>query len=152
MPSVSFTAQMLPHRYCINDDPLLLMLMVVGNAGIAIAYFSISYKLWQATRQQLVGSILGSGLWYMFAGFIFMCGLTHLMDIVVIWYSLYWVQITLLLMTATISILTALIFTPVVDRLLHNRPRDMFTQHRTIEKPHSPYIERLNELLRREGL
>jgi len=69
-----------------------------------------------------------------------------------VWYSMYWFQLTMTMLTASISMLTALIFSPVIDRLLHERSPSLYEAHRKLEAPHSPYIEQLNELLRREGL
>lgn len=139
------------HRWCLGNDPLLVLLNIIGNAGIAFAYFVIAYRLYRATRGRLIGPIMGPATWYLFSGFIAFCGLTHVMDIAIIWWSVYWTQVTITLMTATIAILTAMIFSPTVSRLLNNRPPKLYDDHRAVETS-SPYLQKLEEIVKKEGL
>lgn len=91
-----------PHLQCIYGDPGLVSVDVVSDALIALAYFSIPILLWlffphvhiRLMRRQLV--------W--FGLFITLCGLTHIMDIVVIWWPIYWAQAAVLAVTACASL------------------------------------------------
>ena len=121
--------------------------MVIGNLGIMIAYFSISYKLSQAIQKKVIGVIISKKIWSLFAAFIFLCGLTHGGEAAVILLrGYYWEQATLILLTATISIMTAIAFSPAITKLLHGRALDeMYNRHRAIES--SPYLPRLERLV-----
>jgi hypothetical protein len=54
----------------------------------------------------------------MFALFIFLCGTTHLMNILVLWYPLYYVEGFVKIATAAASLATALMVYPLVPALL----------------------------------
>lgn len=91
-----------PHAWCLFWNVPLMSIHVLGDALIAIAYFTIPPVLlglrrffeWQVPRTAL----------FLFGAFIVSCGITHVMDIVVLIYPLYWAQGVLKLITAAISL------------------------------------------------
>ncbi|WP_329681345.1 PAS domain S-box protein, partial [Aquabacterium sp.] len=95
----------LPHGYCFTWSPGLLWSMVGADALIAIAYFSIPLAMIHFIRQRDVGS--HRWVAWLFCGFISACGLTHLMDIWTIWQPDYAAQMITKVLTAAISVVTA---------------------------------------------
>lgn len=95
---------MTAHGYCLLWDVWLVSSQVISDTLIAFAYFLIPVVLlqmrklfvWQPPRTLLL----------CFGLFIISCGLTHVMDIVVIWYPFYWLQTWVKLMTAVASMAT----------------------------------------------
>nr|WP_316641170.1 PAS domain S-box protein [uncultured Roseateles sp.] len=116
----------LPHGYCFTWDPGLLWSMVGADATIAAAYFSIPLALVYFVRQRREPAL--NGIMLLFSAFIFACGTSHLMDILVIWRPDYGLQTLTKLATAAISLITALALwrllpmalkIPSVDQLQH---------------------------------
>ena len=95
----------LPHGYCFTWAPSLLWSMVTADAVIAASYFSIPLALWSFMRQRRDDSLRGmAGL---FSAFIFACGLTHVMGIWTIWLPDYGPQMLTKVVTAVVSLATA---------------------------------------------
>ncbi|MBV8467376.1 MAG: diguanylate cyclase [Burkholderiales bacterium] len=105
-----------PHGYCFAWSPGLLNLFVVANSAICLAYFSLPIFLITLSRRR-PDMRAGKMLW-MFAAFIFLCGLTHLLDIITIWYPLYWLTGWVELATGVISIGTAVLLWRTLPRLI----------------------------------
>lgn len=106
----------MPHGYCFQWQVPLLVLHVISDALIALAYFSIPLTLWLFVRKRT--DIPFSQLFVLFGIFIGACGFTHVMGIVTIWHPWYWLDGTLKLVTAAASIATAIVMLPVVPRAL----------------------------------
>jgi len=107
----------MPHGYCITWRPALLWSMVGADAVIAAAYFSIPLAIVSFVRQR--PDAVDSGMnWVprLFIGFIFWCGLTHLMDIWTIWRPDYGAQALVKVATAGISLVTAVGLWPLIPR------------------------------------
>lgn len=105
---------LLPHGYCITWAPELLWSMVGADAVIAAAYFSIPLAIVSFARRRP-----DSGMnWvpWLFSGFIFWCGLTHVMDIWTIWRPDYGLQALTKAATAGVSIVTAVALWPLIPR------------------------------------
>lgn len=99
---------MIPHGWCINWNWYLLTLHVLSDAFIALAYFSIPTILVVLNRRHKIGHTLGRSVFYLFSAFILSCGLTHVMEIVVIWEPAYWLQGWTKCATAILSLWTAI--------------------------------------------
>jgi hypothetical protein len=110
-----------PHGYCLNWTPWILWLTVVGNALIALAYYSIPVTLIYLVRQK--PDMVWNWVFTAFATFIFACGTVHVMDIVVIWYPLYGLSAAVTAFTAASSAFTACMLVylvPAVTGAIHN--------------------------------
>ena len=106
----------LPHGYCFTWSPGLLWSMVGADATIALAYFSIPLGIFSFVRQRGDPSLrLVAGL---FCGFIFACGLTHVMDVWTIWRPDYGLQALSKLGTAAISLATAIVLWRLIPSAL----------------------------------
>jgi PAS domain S-box-containing protein len=96
----------LPHGYCFTWTPELLWTMVGADALIAAAYFSIPLAILSFLRKR--GDSSMNLVAVLFCAFIFACGLTHVMDVWTIWQPDYGLQALLKIITALISVVTAL--------------------------------------------
>lgn len=114
----------------------LVGLHAVSNFLIAIAYFSIPvvllYFVWQRRNLAFSKAFLLSG------AFIFLCGLGHVLDIVALWYPIYWITGLVRAVTALVSCLLALKLVEWLPSLLALRsPEELapLNQRRDAETP-----------------
>jgi|SRR5688572_4496637 len=97
-----------PIAYCFRLDasPLLFALHVFADALIWLAYMLISaalLKVYFVVHKRVPFSFEAIG----FAAFIFLCGLTHLAAIGVLWWPWYRAQVALSIVTGVVSIYVA---------------------------------------------
>lgn len=110
------TDDFMPHGMCYLWRPDMIAMHVVADAVIALAYFTIPFFLYSFARKKA-----GTGhIWvlHLFASFILLCGVTHLMGIWVLWNPDYAVQGLLKLATAVISAATAFLVWRLMPTLL----------------------------------
>jgi light-regulated signal transduction histidine kinase (bacteriophytochrome) len=81
------------------------MLHLISDALIMISYYSIPVALVYFVRKRK--GLEFHWMFICFAVFIMACGTSHLMDIVTIWYPMYWLSGTIKAITAIASITTA---------------------------------------------
>jgi two-component sensor histidine kinase len=106
------SASYMAHGYCLLWEPWLVLLYAGSDALIFLAYALIPVALWRFLR-------LRPGLGYghlvaLFAAFILLCGLTHLISIVTLWYAVYALHGVAKLATAGVSLATAAVLFPLV--------------------------------------
>ena len=106
----------MPHGYCISWDVPLLTLHVLSDILIAFAYFSIPIGIIYFIRQK--DDITFKPVYYLFAGFITACGITHLMGIVTLWLPFYYLEGVLKAMTALVSVATAIYLIPKLSDMV----------------------------------
>src|ERR1700730_12371410 len=95
----------IPHGVCLLWQPGLLWLHVISDATIAIAYFTIPFALiYFISRRQ---DLAFRGIFLLTGAFILACGTTHVTGVVTLWYPAYWLDGTIKLATALVSIGTA---------------------------------------------
>ncbi len=104
----------MPHGHCFLWNPGLLWSMVLGNAVIALSYFSIPIALLVTMRRQQSRHM--KWVFVMFSAFIFACGMTHVIRIVTIWYPDYYLEAVVMVATAVVSATTAIALWPIVGR------------------------------------
>lgn len=106
----------LPHRTCLILREDLIWLHVTADALIALAYFAIPLILlyFDVHRKER----FYSWVLVLFASFILLCGLTHVMGIWTMWYPDYYIEGILKMVTAIVSIATALTLLPEIPKLL----------------------------------
>ena len=108
---------LLPHGICLSWKPGLLMLHVLSDSMIAIAYFSIPFGLAHFVSRRK--DLEYRWMFILFAGFIMACGTTHLLDIWTLWHPDYALQGIIKAITALISIASAILLWPVIGKALH---------------------------------
>lgn len=128
-----FSSDFMPHGHCFYWKPEIVWLHVVSDALIAIAYFSIPAILIYFVRRRR--DIPFSGLFLLFGGFIFWCGLTHVLNVVTLWYPIYRFDGVAKAVTAFVSVFTVIALVPIIPQaLLLRSPRDLEKANRELEK------------------
>lgn len=101
-----------PHGICLNWESGLVVWHAISDGLIALAYLVISTTLLiLKIRGKLIGTV-AQEFGYLFALFIFLCGTTHIFDILVIWWPIYYWQLGFKAATAVVSMLTAVFLAP----------------------------------------
>ncbi|NWJ96720.1 MAG: response regulator [Chloroflexi bacterium] len=106
-----------PHGGCFMWEPSLVRLHSVSDTLIGLAYFSISITLAyfvKRTRRNLPFR----WVFLAFGTFIIACGSTHLIDVWTLWTPIYWLAGGVKLITALVSVGTALALPPLVPQAL----------------------------------
>jgi hypothetical protein len=114
MGSFLDTAALTPHGFCLSWTPVLIALHVVSDALIAASYYSIPIALGVFLLRRR--DVAFRWVFWAFALFILACGTTHLFDILVLWQPDYWAQGVLKVVTAGISVVTALCLWPLLPQ------------------------------------
>lgn len=112
-----FSDQFMPHGYCFLWRPELVWLHAVADVIIALAYFAIPITILILLKQRK-SAIPYPWVFWMFAAFIFMCGITHLVELVSIWKPAYYLEGLLKVLTAAISLATAIVMFPLIPVLI----------------------------------
>ena len=107
---------LLPHGICLSWKPGLLLLHVLSDSLIAVAYFSIPFGLAHFVSRRK--DLEYRWIFILFAGFILACGTTHLLDIWTLWHPDYALQGFIKAITAVISIASAILLWPVIGKAL----------------------------------
>ncbi len=107
----------MPHGHCYLWRPEVLWTHVVSDMVIAIAYYIIPVLLGIFLLKQRhkfpYPEILG-----LFVAFIFLCGTTHIFNIITTWYPIYLEEGWVKALTAGMSILTAFVLLPKLPQLI----------------------------------
>jgi PAS domain S-box-containing protein len=128
------SSSFMPHGHCYHWLPSLLALQVSADAVIAAAYFSIPVALVYFVRRR--ENLAYKPVFWLFAAFIMLCGMTHLSSIWTIWYPDYWQDGILKGATALVSLATGLMLWPLMPAML--------------AIPSSAQLKRANDSLREE--
>lgn len=130
------------HEYCYLREPRLIWLHVISDILIGLAYVSISatlsYLVYKASRD-----IPFNWVFLAFGLFIVSCGITHFMEVWVIWEPVYWMSGYVKLVTAAASLATAFALFPLVPKVLAFIEAARQSERRRVE------IEQLNGELER---
>ena len=109
-------ASFLPHGFCLTWRPDLVAMHVVSDLAIGLAYFSIPLVILAYLRQKPDFEHRGTA--YLFAAFIVLCGLTHLMGLATLWWPAYGLDGMLKAVTAVASVVTAAGLWPLLPRIV----------------------------------
>jgi signal transduction histidine kinase len=132
----------MPHEFCYLRDPKLVWLHVVTDALIGAAYVSISLTLGYLVHKASRG-IPFHWIFLAFGLFIVSCGVTHFMEVWVIWEPVYWMSGFVKTVTATASVATAVALIPLVPKIFRLIESARESERRRVE------IEDLNKELER---
>jgi diguanylate cyclase (GGDEF)-like protein/PAS domain S-box-containing protein len=106
----------MPHGACYLWQPEMLRLQVVSDALIGLAYYSIPFALWYFIHKRT--DLAYRWVFVLFGVFIILCGTTHFISIWTIWHPDYWLEGMVKFATALVSIVTAILFWPLIPKLL----------------------------------
>jgi signal transduction histidine kinase len=111
----------MPHGHCYLWTPAMVWLQAGSNLAVGLSYVAISALLVLFVRRHRA---LPFRLIYVsFGVFILSCGLTHFMDVLVIWYPRYWLDAGVRVVTAIASVGTAALLPsllPKAAQLVHS--------------------------------
>lgn len=82
------SSSFMPHAQCFLWQEDLLTLYVISDSLIVLAYIIIPVaivRFLRARRDIPIDKIVT-----LFAAFILLCGTTHLLSIITLWYPIYW--------------------------------------------------------------
>lgn len=113
---MSNVIEYLPHGFCIAWNPQLLAMHVISDLLIALAYFSIPIGIVYVARKR-PDAVL-QPIYYLFAAFILACGVTHVMGILTLWVPLYYTQGITKMVTALVSVVTAIYLLPKLKHIM----------------------------------
>lgn len=105
-----------PHGYCLFWDPALIWTHVIADAAIGLAYFSIPFAM--AVFLTRRPDIRFRAVAWLFVAFIIACGATHFFSIWTLWHPDYGPQALLKIVTALISVATAVMLWPLLPAAL----------------------------------
>ncbi|MDX2153882.1 MAG: PAS domain S-box protein [Bryobacteraceae bacterium] len=111
-----FASDFMPHGFCMMWRPEVVWLHVISDALIVLAYYSIPVILFYFVRKR--SDIVFSRVFYMFGGFIFFCGTTHLLEIVTLWSGAYRLEGLVKLLTGLISVSTSVMLVRLMPAAL----------------------------------
>ena len=106
----------IPHGYCLNWSMPLIVVNVGSDLLIALSYFSMPWALVYFARRRR--DFPYQWLLWMFAAFILACGTTHFLGAVVLWLPVYGLDAGLKLVTAIISVTSAVMLWPMIPHAL----------------------------------
>ncbi len=143
----SVPTNFIPHGYCLSWDPLLLWTFVVSDSIIAASYFSIPVALWYFAKKR--PDIPQRWLLLLFGFFIVACGTTHLFDVITIWQPNYWANAISKLITAVMSVATAVILWRIMPAALKAPSSNQLAElNRKLEASYSGLEEKVQERTR----
>lgn len=134
VPALLTLPDFMPHGFCYQWDPRILWLHVVSDSLIALSYYCIPVILLYIIRKRR--DLPFDWIFVMFGAFILSCGTTHLMEIWTVWQPHYVLSGSIKVITAGLSIATAVSLIPLVPKLL--------------AIPSPSRLQELNEDLRKE--
>jgi len=106
----------IPHGHCYLWLPELLWTNVIADTLIAFSYLTIPITLIYFIRKRR--DLPFDWMFGAFGIFIVACGATHMMDIWTIWHPDYWLLAFIKVMTATASVVTAILLIKLVPLAL----------------------------------
>ena len=107
----------IPHGHCYLWQKPLVVLHVLSDAFIAIAYYLIPLFLIYFVRQRQ--DIPFKRILFLFSAFILSCGTTHVLEIITLWQPIYWISGTIKAITALISLYTAFSVIYLIPQILN---------------------------------
>jgi signal transduction histidine kinase/CheY-like chemotaxis protein len=102
----SSSSGLTPHGFCLLWDPGLLWTYAISDIGTGVAYFTIPLALMVFVRRRQ--DLVFRPIFWLFAAFILLCGLTHWLDVLTLWVPAYGLEGVVKAMTATVSLITAI--------------------------------------------
>ncbi|HEY9635950.1 MAG TPA: PAS domain S-box protein [Coleofasciculaceae cyanobacterium] len=106
----------IPHGHCYLWKPSLVGLHIISDALIALAYYSIPLMLIYFVEKRR--DIPFNWIFQLFSAFIVACGTTHLIGIWTLWHPNYWLSGFIKMLTAAISLSTAVVLVPLLPKAL----------------------------------
>lgn len=134
------------------NNPLLTLVIILSNILIAISYFAIPIAIMYLAGRR--SDLFHNWIFRLFSIFILLCGLTHIAHISSYWYQSEAVQVIIVLLTAIVSFVTAIVLWLLVPKILRfprvdeiRRKNKMLLEEITKRKEAEEEIRALNRTL-----
>ncbi len=138
-------ASYMAHGYCLLWKPWLVALHAGSDILIFLAYFAIPVAIWIFLRRRQDLEL--KQLAVLFAAFIFLCGLTHIIQMLTLWWPIYETQGFVKAATAIVSVLTAILVFPLIPKALAiPSPRALQTANEGLRREVAAHKHTLKEL------
>lgn len=125
--------QYMPHGMCLLWKPWLVLLWAGSDALIFTSYFAIPLALLKVLRGRR--EIPHRGIIVLFALFIMLCGITHLLSIVTMWVPIYPIVGFVKLATGIVSMTTAVVLFKLVPALVNfPSPSDLASVNKNLHE------------------
>src|SRR5260370_24612749 len=111
-----FASDFMAHGYCYLWRPEIVWLHVVSDTLITLAYYSIPVTLVYFVRKRR--DLPFHWMFLMFGAFILGCGTTHAMEVWTVWHGTYRLAGIIKLITAGLSVGTAVALVPLIPKAL----------------------------------
>ena len=108
--------QYMPHGMCLLWKPWLVILWAGSDILIFLSYFAIPFALLRVLKKR--NDVPHRGLVVLFASFILLCGITHVLSIVTLWVPIYPIAGLVKLATGIASMTTAIVLFRLVPTLV----------------------------------
>ncbi len=146
-----FDSDFLSHGHCYFWRPEIVWLHVGSDATIALAYLLIPVSLGYFVRKRR--DLAFHWMFVMFGAFILACGATHAMAIWTLWHATYRLEGVLKLITAIVSLSTAILLVRLVPRLLAlPSPAQMAAANQKLEEANRKLKETQSQLIQTEKM
>jgi two-component system NtrC family sensor kinase len=106
----------IPHGHCYLWKPWLVWMHIASDSLIALVYYSIPVILVYFVKKR--EDLPFKWIILLFGAFIVSCGTTHLMDVWTLWHPTYWLSGFLKVITALVSLSTAIALLPVIPKAI----------------------------------
>ena len=145
-------ASYMAHGYCLLWKPWLVALHAGSDFLIFAAYFAIPVAIWIFVTKR--PNVEMKGLARLFAAFILWCGLTHIINLVTLWWPIYEFQGVVKAITAGISLTTAVVIFPLIPKALAiPSPHELLLANADLASEIAAHKRTLSELQQaRDGL
>lgn len=145
MSALIDSAAYVPHGYCLFWQPWLVALFAGSDLLIFASYSAIPLALLIFLRRR--PDIRFRGLVALFASFIMLCGLAHLISIVTLWEPVYPLHGAVKLLTGIVSAVTAVVLFILIPRLVAiPSPRQLEVAHARLTAEIAAHRETLARL------
>lgn len=106
----------IPHGHCYLWQTPLVWLHILSDGLITAAYYSIPVALIYLTSKRR--DLPYPWVFGLFSAFIISCGTTHWLEVVTLWYPVYWLTGVVKAITALVSLWTALTLFPLLPQIV----------------------------------
>jgi PAS domain S-box-containing protein len=110
------SSDFMPHGYCYMWNQRLVLLHVISDVLIALAYLSIPITLMYFLRKRR--DLPFNWMFGCFGVFILACGATHAMEVWTLWHATYWLSGVVKAVTAVASVPTAILLVRLIPQAL----------------------------------
>jgi signal transduction histidine kinase len=141
-----FKADFMPHGHCYFWRHDLVILHVVSDLLIVLAYYSIPLALFWFVRKKK--ELPFNWLFVMFGAFILLCGTTHLMNVFTLYHGVYRAEGLLKLVTGLVSIVTAVMTVRLIPKALELKSPDEVLALNKVLQERSMDLEKANQAFR----